>query len=147
MKVSFQYGLAGFTGKMDGLVFCYNRYLGKVYARKRVYPTLTAHHEKFGSVNANLFAIQPSQGYKDNMYVYMKRYATLKGPKTMMLTWSNLYMKLMYDMAKADATIDLRTLTREEIYLRDLPCISVQKAVLAGLLPRVYDWQSFVHEL
>ena len=35
MKVSFQYGLAGYTGKADGLVYCYRRRQGIVYARKK----------------------------------------------------------------------------------------------------------------
>jgi hypothetical protein len=61
--------------------------------------------------------------------------------------WSSFYMKLMYDMAKADNSIILSTLTREEIYTRELPCISVKRAVEAGLLPVVYDYQSFDREI
>lgn len=56
-------------------------------------------------------------------------------------------MKIMYDMAKQDSTIDLKTLTRDEIYARDLPCISIRKAVEAGLLPPIFDYVSYTHEL
>ncbi len=38
MKVKFQYGLAGYTGKADGLIYCYNRKSGKVYTRRKVQP-------------------------------------------------------------------------------------------------------------
>jgi hypothetical protein len=147
MKVLFQNGLGGYIGKIDGLVYCYSRQMGKVYARKRVYPTITDSHRQFGSVNANLFAINPAQGFKDDMYFYMTRYRALRSAKKSLQTWSNLYMKLMYDMAKADSSINLRTLTREEIYTRNLPCISVKKAVEAGLLPEVYDYEVYEHEI
>lgn len=147
MRVTYKYGIGGLRGRADGMVFCYNRYLGRPYTRKMVYPKITEKNVSFGNVTANIFRINPSQGYRDDMYYYMARYRNLNEANMSLITWSNFYLKLMYDMAKADNTIDLRTLTREEIYSRDLPCISVKKAVEAGLLPVVYDYRSFTHEL
>mgnify|MGYP006987161020 CR=1 FL=1 len=48
-------------------------------------------------------------------------------------------LNLARDMAKWDNIIDLLSLSREEIYTRDLPCLSVARAVEAGLPPVVYD--------
>jgi hypothetical protein len=47
----------------------------------------------------------------------------------------------MYALAKAMPEIDLGTLTREEIYQQDLPCISIKRAVEAGLLEKVDNYQ------
>lgn len=148
MKVTFQYGLAGYTGKLDGLVFCNNRELGKAYARKYRYPRLTEGNERIGSVTSALFALKPSKAYQDDMYLYRKRYNALReNSGCPVRSWSAMYLKLMYRMVKADGSIDLRTLTREELYARKLPCISVKMAVEAGLLPAVYAYTELTHEL
>jgi len=147
MKVVYKYGLGGYRGRMDGVVLCYDRYLGSAYARKMAYPKITEKNKAFGSVNANLFKIKPSQGYRNDLYFYMARYRNLTEATQGMRSWSSFYMKLMYEMAKADPGIDLRTITREEIYAQDLPCISVKKAVEAGLLPVVYGYADFSHEM
>ncbi len=74
MKVNFQYGLAGYTGKADGLVFCYDRSSGIVYARKRVYPRLTAENHRIGNISRNIFALKPAEEYKDDLRLYLMRY-------------------------------------------------------------------------
>jgi hypothetical protein len=148
MKVTFQYGLAGYTGKADGLVYCYSKELGRVYARRNTYPKLTAENERVGSITAALFAIKPSKAYINDLYPYRARYNALReNHQHPMRSWSALYLKMMYNMAKEDPTIDLRTLTREEIYSRDLPCISIKSAVEAGLLPEVFGYEGFTGEL
>ena len=53
----------------------------------------------------------------------------------------------MHALAKADPTIDLRTLTREEIYARDLPCISVKRAVEGGLVVKLKKWEFLKEEI
>ncbi len=148
MKVSFQYGLAGYTGKVDGLVFCFNKELGRVYARKNTYPRLTSENERIGSITSALFALKPSEAFINDLLPYRIRYNALRenhGQPTR--SWSALYLKMMYNMAKMDDSIDLRTITREEIYSRDLPCISIKKAVDAGLLPKVYGYEAYTHQL
>ena len=47
----------------------------------------------------------------------------------------------MFRLAEAYPEIDLKTLTRDEIFANDLPCISVKRAVLAGLIPKVQGWE------
>jgi len=148
MKVNLENGLKGYTGRSGEIVYCYNRLLGTVYSRRNTYPRLTEANHKTGSITANLFGIQPSKPYKTDLYWYLVRYNALPvNNRHPVRSWSNLYLKLMYEMAKADPSIDLRTLTREEIYLRDLPCISVKKAVEAELLPKVLEWEGFEHQI
>ena len=141
MKVKFQYGLAGYTGKADGLVFCYNRRLGRVYARKNVPPKLVENHHQRGSIT-NLHSLQPSIGFKNDLRLYLLRYNGLpeNADKTM-YSWVNIYLKMMYQMAKLYPETDLEHLTRDYIYTNNLPCSSVKRAVEAGLLPKVRDWE------
>jgi hypothetical protein len=52
-------------------------------------------------------------------------------------------MKLMFSMAKTIPEIDLSTITKQEIYDFELPCLSVNRAVDAGLLPEVKGYKRF----
>lgn len=148
MKVSFQYGLGGYTGKADDLVYCYHRKLGIVYARKQRYPKLNDNNVKIGATTRNLHSLKPSEGYKNDLRTYIARHNALKNTqKQQYYSWVNLYLKLMADMAKSDPAINLLTLSREYVYVHDLPCINVKKAVEAGLLIPVYDYQSLTKGL
>ncbi|PKN80124.1 MAG: hypothetical protein CVU48_03060 [Candidatus Cloacimonetes bacterium HGW-Cloacimonetes-1] len=148
MKVNFQYGLAGYTGKADGLVFCYSRALGRVYARHNTYPRLTPENDRVRDITSALFAVKPTAAYCNDLRFYLHPYNALrKNHERPVRSWSALYLKLMYNMAKLDLAIDLRTITREEIYALNLPCISVKNAVESGLLPAVYDYQRFDNQI
>lgn len=148
MRVGFEWGISSYSGRQQGVVFCHLRRENIVLVRKYVYPTLTEQNHKIGSTTANLHSIQPSEGYKEDLRNYLWRYNTLRENEGKYLrSWVNLYLKLMRKMAKQDSSIDLLTLTREEIYQRDLPCISVKRAVDAGLLPAVFDFKTMTREL
>lgn len=147
MKVSFQYGLAGFTGKAQNLVYYYDKVAGRVYSRRYAYPTLTQENERVGKTTSNIYALRPSEAYKEDLRVYALFYNSLRSTEKPLRSWVNAYMLLMYAMAKAIPAIDLKTLTREEIYAGDLPCISVKKAVLAGLIPAVQGWERLEGEM
>lgn len=83
-----------------------------------------------------------------DLRIYLNWYKCIKDEnKKNLRSWANVYLLLMHNMAKAYPEIDLRTLTREEIYTRNLPCISVKRAVEAGLLPEVHNWQEMDAEL
>ena len=141
MKVKMQYGMPAISGQVGELVYCYNKLTGKMYARRYEYPTLTENHHKMGGVAKNLFAIKPSEDYKYDCRTYAYQLASLRSNKSVNIwTWSNCYLHLMYAMAKALPELDLSTLTREEIYAQDLPCISIKRAVEAGLLEKVKDY-------
>jgi len=147
MKVSFQYGLAGYTGKAQNLVYYYDKTAGRVYSRRYAYPTLTQENERVGKASSNIFALSPSEGYKENLRVYALFYNALRGTEKPLRSWVNAYVLLMHRLAKADPALDLKTITRTDIYAQDLPCISVKKAIAAGLLPRVQGWEGLDAEI
>lgn len=148
MRAKFTYGIGSYSGKLDGVVFCHYRREGLVLVRKYKYPTLTENNHTLGTTTANLHKITPSEGYKNDLRTYLGRYNTLReNENAYVRSWVNMYLKLMREMAKRDNTIDLLTLTREEIYTRDLPCISIKRAVEAGLLPVVYDYTHLDREI
>lgn len=141
MKVSFQYGLAGYTGKAQNLVYYYDKTAGRVFSRRYVYPTLTEENRRVGKITTNIYSLSPSEGYKENLRVYALFYNVLRSTEKPLRSWSNAYLRLMFRLAEAYPEIDLKTLTRDEIYANDLPCISVKRAVQAGLIPKVQGWE------
>lgn len=148
MRANLKYGVGTYSGKMDGVVFCHYRREGLVLVRKYKYPTLTENNHKLGGITTNLHSIMPSDGFKNDMRTYLGRYNTLRENEGRYVrSWVNMYLKLMREMARRDSSIDLLTLTREEIYSRNLPCISIKRAVDAGLLPVVYDYANLDREM
>lgn len=141
MKVKMQFGNAPISGKAGELVYCYNKRTGKMYAKQYAYPTITDNNRKMGNVAKNLFALQPSEDYKYDCRTYAFSYSTSDRNRGINIwNWSNCYLHLMYAMAKKMPELDLSTLTKAEIYSLDLPCISVKRAVEAGLLAVVQDY-------
>lgn len=142
MKARMQFGTTPISGKAGELVFCFNRRTGGMYAREYTYPTLTENHHKMGGVAKNLFGIEPSAEFKYDCRSYAYLFANSRKNRGVKIwTWSNCYLHLMYALAKHMPELDLATLTREQIYSLDLPCISIKRAVEAGLLEKVQDYQ------
>jgi hypothetical protein len=57
-------------------------------------------------------------------------------------SWNNAWLKLMFALQKAmPETVDLKTITREQIYEQNLPCKTVKDAIEAGLLPVMPEYQ------
>ncbi len=134
--------------KKEGIVYCSYNDGDVLIGRRYVYPKLSEQNAKTGAITANLFRINPSEGYKQDLRDYIRLYNSSPwGEDKPFHSWNNLYLRLMHAMAKADPTIDLRTLTREDIYARDLPCISVKRAVEAGLLKTLRGCELYTSEL
>jgi len=135
-------------GKKERIVYCSYRDGEVIVARRYVYPKLSGQNSSFASRNTNLFRLNPSEGYRNDCREYIHTYnATPNGQESPIRSWNNLYIKLMSALARNDPELDLRTLTREEIYAHQLPCISIKSAVEAGLLPKVKHWEQLVNEL
>jgi len=119
-----------------------------MYSKPYVYPELNENHHKMGGIAINLFSIRPSEDFKSDCRAYAQQFSSAnKNANVSIWTWSNCYLHLMYAMAKRMPDIDLSTLTREEIYTRDLPCISIKRAVEAGLLDKVTDYRRMDAEI
>lgn len=140
MKVKMRLNRGKPASKKEGIVYCSYNDGDVLISRRYVYPKLSEQNAKTGAITAYLFRINPSEGYKQDLRDYIRLYhSTPAGEEKPIHSWNNLYLRLMHAMAKADPSIDLHTLTREVIYVRDLPCISVKSAVEAGLIPKVTE--------
>jgi hypothetical protein len=144
MKVNYKKNFTGYSGTSDDAVYYYHPRLELSLVREYVKPKESSQNQRVKAIMANLKLIQPSAGYKQNFKDYLIKYNNLKeNQNKLMLTWNNLYLKMLYGLAKAYPAVDLATLSREQIYAEDLPCVSLKRAVEAGLLPVVegYEWQ------
>jgi hypothetical protein len=148
MKVTFKNMVQGYTGRADDTIFVRDRQTGNIYMRSYPHREVMPHNLTFKEMMRNFHFLKPSPSYREDLQMYVELYNALPINKyTPVRAWNNLFMKLMYAMAKSDPAIDLKTITRQQIYDNDLPCISVAKAVEAGLLPMVRGYAKFTEEI
>ena len=147
MKVLFKHLLHGYLGRADDLIFYWDSRLQRVLARRMPKVKIGQHHLDFAATCRNLMAIHPSEDYKNDLRAYAERSYKLPEFGGVRPLWNNLYLKLMYALKTPYPELDLQTLSRAYIELHDLPCRSVVRAVDAGLLPPVRDYQSLDAEL
>ena len=148
MKVLFKNMINGYTGTADDYVMYYNRRLNKVIMRDR--PKYKRHpgQSPFKAVMANLKLLNPSPGFRADAGRYVELYNELvANSKPHLVTWSNLYQKIMWMLKRTMPEVDLATLTRAEIYDQNLPCRSVKSAVEAGLLQKMKGYEELDNEI
>ena len=143
MEVTFKNLLHAYSGKCDGIVYYYNKRMGKVIARRLTEPKTHKQNLELSAISQNLKKLNLSTGYKGNLKVYTEMSRLLSGGRQSFYSWTNVFMKLMFALAKQYA-LDLKTLTREQIYDSQLPCLSVKTAVEAGLLPAIAGYENLV---
>jgi len=143
VKVKMKYMLHGYSGNVDDVIFYVDKLTGATLARKMF--TFKDHKGQppFRNAQKQIYAIKPSRGYQLNLIDYVGAFNLLPENKYQpMVTWSNAYNKLMYAMRKAmPGQVDLKTITRAQIYAQNLPCLTVKAAIEAGLLPMVKDYE------
>jgi hypothetical protein len=149
MKATRANLLGEFTGKLDGLIYYRSKRTGKLYVRRQGVAKQNAGMPLFSSANKAIFALHPSEAYKNNLRDYVLLYNKLPiAAYKPLWTWTNAYSMLMFAMQKAmPGVVDLRSITREQITSQNLPCISVKDAVEAGLLPEVKLYSRFTAQL
>jgi len=137
------------TGKVDDLVIYRNRSGNKLFARKYVKIENHPGQAPFAAAQRAIYALQPSEGYKQNLRDYLIGYNRLPvNDGREAHSWNNLYNKLMFAMQKAlPETVDLANITREQIFSQNLPCRSIKAAIEANLLPGVRDYERFTAEI
>jgi len=144
MKVNYKNMIGGYTGRGDDVIYVFDRQTGRYYIRNYPNRKIIPVNTSFASVMQNLRSLNPSLAYKEDMGMYVSLYNALAENKyNPVKSWNNLFMKVMFTMAKTVPGIDLKTLTRQQIYDDNLPCISVKNAVDAGLLPVVRNYERF----
>lgn len=148
MKVMFKNLIQGYTGKADDYVIYYNRRLNCVIMRERpVYRNHPA-QSPFRAVMKNLKALNPSQAYRRDAAAYVEQYNKLPASRNCILvSWANLYQRIMWMMKRVMPEVDLAALNKEQILLQELPCKSIKAAVDAGLIPRVRGYGAWDSEI
>jgi hypothetical protein len=147
MKVTFRNMIQAYSGKCDGLVYYYNRKYNRMIVRQLPRHKETSQNSRFGAVAKNLKALAVSAGYRSDLMLYTELYSSqAKNWAHPVNGWYTVFVKLMWAMSHS-LEIDLASLTREQIYTQELPCISVKTAVDAGLLVPVRDYQNLINLL
>lgn len=146
MKAIFKNMIQAYSGKCDGLVYYYNPRLHRIVVRPHVKRRKTAQNDLFKTISFQLKALAPSEGYKRDLAMYVelhnRKASNYRHPLN---NWYNAFTKLMWALAKGEwkvesgtpVPVDLSTITRAFIYDNELPCITVKRAVEAGLLAPV----------
>jgi hypothetical protein len=147
MKVVFKNMINGYVGLADDLIFYYHPRLNRILARRKPVSRLTAHKVYFGNVSRNLMSLDPSQDYVNDLKTYAERTYNVPEFGGIRPLWNNLYMKLMYGLKALYPDIDLLNLTRATIYAVNMPCITVKRAVEAGLLPPVRNYEQLTNSI
>lgn len=148
MKVTFKYGISGFTGKVDGNSVYFHKEAGRFIVRRIGKFVIKPQNTEFRSVQKNLWDIHPTEAYKNDLRLYIAAYKKLPHKnKPHFITWNNAWQAMLYEMQRLVPGIDLRTLTRQDIYDNDLPCLNVAAAVNAKLLYPVQDYQLLTNDI
>lgn len=149
MRVYFKNMIQAYRGTCDGLVYYYNPRLNRIIARPWFKPRPTEATRRFGRISRNLKALEPSPGYKSDLSVYVDIHNRRTANEDVILqNWYVAYTRLMWNLARANPeTIALETLTRDQIYALDLPCVTVRRAVEAGLLAPVHGYELLTQEM
>ena len=142
MKVTTKFGLSGYNGKLDGMVYYTIPHCDVVVGRRLPKDfTEAAQHDDYRLIAKNLFQIKPSQAYKNDFKIYTALYKEYPDAERNVSSWYNLYIRMMWELQKA-GLIDLKTVTKAQIIADNLPCKSVSAAVDAGLLLPVLNWET-----
>jgi len=146
MKAYVKLMLPGFTGNMDDVVIYYNVHLNKYIARRKVIPKYTPSNEIIKEIFAFAKRIELSESYLNDCREYIWQFNRKnRRQDRAMNTWPNVFMKVMRATMKSYPDLDLKTLTREEIIARNLPCSSIYESINAGYLEKVRNYNKLVN--
>ena len=102
---------------------------------------------EYGNIARQIKALEPSEGYRNDFKMYL---SILRDHDETIIypSWYSLYVKMLWAMqAKHPETVNLKTITREQVSGQNLPCISVKAAVEDGLLRELPGYRYWDHVL
>ncbi|MDY0151500.1 MAG: hypothetical protein RBS43_04430 [Candidatus Cloacimonas sp.] len=145
MKVTYKYNLGAYQGKVDDMIFYVDKRSGRTLARRAFTFTNHSGQAPFRQAQQMIYAIKPSETYKQQLLDYCMSYNSLpEAEHKQLFTWCHVYNKIMWNMQKAmPESVDLKTITRQQIIAENLPCNSLKAAIDAGLLPKVKGYERF----
>jgi len=134
MKVVLRQSIKGLSGQLDGLIYYYHPRLKRTLARKCPEMPIQPQNMEYGNIARQIKALEPSEGYRNDFRIYLS-YLRDSDESVRYPSWYSLYIKMMWAMqARYPEVVDLKTITREQIYDLELPCRTVQAAAQDGLL-------------
>jgi hypothetical protein len=141
MKATVKEGIKGFSGKLDGAIYYYHPRLQRTLMRRAPKMPVQPQNEDYRAIARQIKAIDPSPQYRYDFKIYhsalMDKDASVRYP-----SWYSLYVKMLWAMrTKYPGTVDLKTITRQQITDQNLPCRSVKAAVEAGILAEVPGYE------
>lgn len=147
MKVTVKEGLIGFSGRLDGAVYYYHPHLKRTVMRKKPIMPIQAQNHQYRRIAKQIKAIAPSANYKQDFRIYLtllrRQNEDIVAP-----SWYGIYIKMLWAMQKKyPQSVNLETLTKEQILSENLPCISVKSAVEDGLLDKVDGWETLTRSI
>jgi hypothetical protein len=144
MKAYLKHFVQGYSGTMDDCVMYFHKKAGVCVVRSIPHYKPNTRTQRMKNVMENLSKINPSEDYKNNFRCYLLHYNDLpENEYKQVITWSNLYLKMLYRMAKQMPEVDLLTLSREQIINQALPCRTLTAAIEAGILPLVLGYERY----
>lgn len=147
MKVISDKALRSITGRSEDMIYYTMGKTGKIYARRRFKFKNHPGQAPFASAQRAIYALQPSEQFKEDLKVYMAMHNNLPEKRGSEFTaWTNIYNKMMFTMQKK-LGVNLAEINREIIVMQQLPCINVHTAVCHGLLPEVGDTAHLTRQL
>ncbi|HOH47544.1 MAG TPA: hypothetical protein PLX59_06845 [Candidatus Cloacimonadota bacterium] len=141
MKAVFKNMLMGYSGSCDGIIYYYSPKHRVIIARRRS-TRRSSSQDRLAAVARQLRALQISEAYKEDLRRYAAQYKLERNDYSLN-TWTNVMNKLFWALAR-EYSLDLRYLSREDIFREDYPVKTVKEAVEAGLLPRVKGFEALL---
>lgn len=146
MKVNPKYRAFAWSGKLEGMIYYQDGRSGQMLARRAFKHKNHPAQGRFAQIVKQIYGLQPSQAYRRDLQRYCTLYQASSAHKAGpgLGSWSAAYSKLMWELQnRYPQSVNLTSITREQIYTELLPCRSVKDAVEAGLLPIVPGWESW----
>lgn len=135
MKVVLKQRIKGMSGQLDGLIYYYHPRLKRTLARKSPTMPVQPQNVEYGNISRQIKALEPSAAYRNDFRIYLS-YLRDSDESVTYPSWYSLYIKMLWAMqAKYPETVDLKTITREQVESANLPCRTVQAAAQDGLIP------------
>ncbi len=141
MKATVKEGIKGFSGKLEGAIYYYHPRLKRTLMRRAPKMPVQAQNLDYTAIARQIKAINPSEAYRNDFRNYLNQLRD-RDDSIRLPSWYSLYIKMLWAMqAKYPETVDLKTISREQIVAQNLPCITVKAAVEDGLLPAIPGYQ------
>ena len=151
MKVKFKYGIQTYSGTLDEMTYGSFREDNLCIGRKYVLPELTEQNATIGEIMKNLSVVYHDalSGYKDDLKLYSKLNGRQNVSKKQLVPSAYaIFVKMMFAwQATNPGTIDLATVTVEDLTSLPAPVCSVAGAIDAQLIDFVIGGDALTEEI